>query len=204
MIAAGVGMPLHYLAEPESSTRTTAESAGTPTFKRFKRRQQYLVNVVRTLLHIVITIRRKSRLDLPAHPDIDITAPDITERDNANLAISVQRIWTAFAPIYNAKLIPPKEFIRLVYRFVAETPPENIGDFAPVNVRGGSTKLPPTDPSEQPADPSKDESGVNLPSRRDIICLYHQWPKNVIVFRGCLLYTDFRYHAKLHVCKYFY
>ena len=30
MIAAGVGLPMHYLAEPESSTRTTAEAAGTP------------------------------------------------------------------------------------------------------------------------------------------------------------------------------
>jgi hypothetical protein len=61
---------------------------------------------------------------------------DITEKDNANLAIAVQRVVTAFAPLYNAKLIEPKEFIRLVYRFVAETIPEKIGDFAPVNVRG--------------------------------------------------------------------
>ena len=29
----------------------------------------------------------------------------------------------AFAPIYNAKLVDEKEFIRLVYRFLAETPP---------------------------------------------------------------------------------
>jgi hypothetical protein len=45
-------------------------------------------------------------------------------RDNANLAIAVQRIVTAFAPIYKARLIPPKEFIRLVYRFIAEAEPE--------------------------------------------------------------------------------
>jgi hypothetical protein len=58
MIASGVGIPMHYLAEPESSTRTTAEAAGTPTFKRFKRRQQYLANVVKTLLLTVVAIRR--------------------------------------------------------------------------------------------------------------------------------------------------
>jgi len=76
-------------------------------------------------------------------------------------------------------LIPPKEFIRLVYRFVAETPPETTlaphvhlprtqvpgsaaaGDFAPVNVRGGSTKLPPTDPSEPSSDLSKEDSTAN-------------------------------------------
>ena len=31
MIAAGAGIPLHFLAEPESATRTTAEAAGGPT-----------------------------------------------------------------------------------------------------------------------------------------------------------------------------
>jgi hypothetical protein len=67
----------------------------------------------------------------------------------------VQRVVTAFAPIYNAKLIDPKEFIRLVYRFVAETAPDTIGGFAPVNIRGGGpSKLPTTDPS----DPQKEET----------------------------------------------
>lgn len=151
MIASGVGIPMHYLAEPEGSTRTTAEAAGTPTFKRFKRRQQYLANVVKTLLLTVVAVRR--RTNLPISPNIDIITPDITEKDNANLAIAVQRVVTAFAPLYNAKLISPKEFIRLVYRFVAETMPETIGDFAPVNVRGGGTKLPNIDPS----DPQKED-----------------------------------------------
>jgi hypothetical protein len=104
---------------------------------------------------------------------IDITVPDITERDNANLAIAVQRIVTAFTPLYNAKLIEQKEFTRLVYRFVAETIPESgrqyadpdhIGDcaasprdksrrcidFVPVKVRGGGSKLPNTDPFDPP------------------------------------------------------
>jgi hypothetical protein len=161
MIATGVGIPIHYLAESESSTRTTAESAGTPTFKRFKRRQQYLVNVIRTLLLTVLAIRRKTITNLPLHPDIDIVASDITERDNANLAIAVQRIVTAFAPLYNAQMINPKEFIRFVYRFVAETMSETIGGFAPVNVRGGGSKLPPTDPSEPPTDPSKEDPNAN-------------------------------------------
>jgi len=153
MIAAGAGLPMHYLAEPESSTRTTAEAADAPTFKRFKRRQQYLVNAVQTLLTTVLCIRRKGRPDLPAQADIHILAPDITEKDNASLAIAVQRIVTAFAPLYNAKLIEPKEFVRLVYRFVAETMPEAVGGYAPVNVRGGGSRLPNTDPE----DPKKEE-----------------------------------------------
>ncbi len=40
VIATGAGVPLHFLAEPESSTRTTAEAAGTPTFRNFQDYQQ--------------------------------------------------------------------------------------------------------------------------------------------------------------------
>lgn len=150
MIATGAGLPLHYLAEPESSTRTTAESAGTPTFKRFKRRQQYLVNVVQTLLETVLVLQSRvapeSQLPHLDPGDIRVLASDITERDNASLSISVQRIVTAFAPLYNARLIPPSEFLRLVYRFVAEVPPDSSPAFSPINLRG--TRFPPAEPPE--------------------------------------------------------
>ncbi len=43
MIAAGVALPLHFLAEPESTTRTTAESAGLAVFKHLEQRQQMYV-----------------------------------------------------------------------------------------------------------------------------------------------------------------
>jgi hypothetical protein len=158
MIACGVGLPLHYLAEPESSTRTTADAAGTPTFKRFKRRQQFLMHVIQTLLQTVYDVRRSASQysNLPAAPNIDVMASDISERDNSNLAIAAQRIVTAFAPLYNAKLIDTKEFVRLVYRFVSETMPDYVGSFAPVNIRGGGpTKLPPKDPNEIP-DPTEE------------------------------------------------
>jgi len=125
---------------------------------------------VKTLLQTVAAVRLKAdpgiaSISRPApartvpsaqpagDPKIRILFPDITEKDNASLAIAVQRVVTAFAPLYNAKLIEPKEFIRLVYRFVAEPMPENIGAFAPLNVRGGASRLPNADPS----DPKKDE-----------------------------------------------
>jgi hypothetical protein len=160
MIATGVGIPMHFFAEPESSTRTTAEAAGTPTFKRFERRQQYIINVVRHLLTVAVEIRSRSR-SVVKNLDIKISAPDITEKDNANLAIAVQRITSAFAPLYNAKLIDPKEFIRLVYRFVAETPPEKIGKFVPVDMRGGTSGK----ASGSAALPNKDPSD---PNRKDL------------------------------------
>jgi hypothetical protein len=150
MIAAGVGIPLHYLAEPEEANRTTAEAAGTPTFKRFKSRQNYLKNVLLCVLQAALAVRRQYVANMPAAADLVVIVPDITERDNATLALAVQRFVTAFAPIYNARLVDEKEFIRLVYRFLAETPPEKIGEFAPVNIRGGGAKLPNVDPLDPP------------------------------------------------------
>jgi hypothetical protein len=40
MIAAGAGLPLHFLAEPESATRTTAEAADGAAFRRLEERQR--------------------------------------------------------------------------------------------------------------------------------------------------------------------
>lgn len=128
MIATGAGLPMHYLAEPESSTRTTAEAAGTPTFKRFKSRQQFLRHALANVLQTVIEIRRSYDNTLPTRPQIEISVPDITERDNSNLAMAVQRITAAFIPLYNAKKITAKELIRLVYKFLAETAPKQIPD----------------------------------------------------------------------------
>ena len=53
-IAGGMGYPLHWLAEPESSTRTTAEAAGTPTFKSLEERQKMFLSMLKEILEVVI------------------------------------------------------------------------------------------------------------------------------------------------------
>ena len=60
MIAAGAGLPLHFLAEPESSTRTTAESAGGPTFRHFEQRQELFRWLVGDLARIALRRRAAS------------------------------------------------------------------------------------------------------------------------------------------------
>jgi hypothetical protein len=42
VIAAGAGVPLHFLAEGESATRTTAIEMGEPTRRHYEKRQQYV------------------------------------------------------------------------------------------------------------------------------------------------------------------
>jgi hypothetical protein len=123
MIATGAGLPLHFLGEPESSTRTTAESAGEPAFKRFKARQAYLRGAVRGVLRAALAVYRQNGGRVPAEAEFEVSVPDISGRDNAELAIAVQRVVNAFAPLYNAKLVDAGEFLRLVYRFLGEVPP---------------------------------------------------------------------------------
>jgi hypothetical protein len=71
--------------------------------------------VVRTVLQTVLDVRRRYDTTIPRAEiaQVQVSVPDITEHDNASLAIGVQRIVNAFAPIYNARLVDEKEFIRL-------------------------------------------------------------------------------------------
>ena len=160
MISTGSGLPMHYLSEPESATRTTAEAAGTPTFKRFKRRQQFLVHAVYNILQVALEVRRTHDSRIPRRPVIKVIVPDITERDNATLGMAVQRVTAAFIPLYNAKKITARELIRLVYKFLAEAPPDEIPDEESlIDVKGGAAAQPVGAPPAEP-DPNADPAAA--------------------------------------------
>ncbi len=84
-------------------------------------------------------------------------SPDITERDNATLALAVSRIQPALADLYDRRLIGEQELLRLVYRMAAET-------FDPADAPAQGERRPlspalpraagPRDPGE-PADPDE-------------------------------------------------
>ncbi len=96
MIAAGSGNPLHFLAEPESSTRTTAESAGGPTFRHYEQRQQFFIWMMRDLAQIVV--KRRAHVDSNVRPkaEILVKGTDISARDNAALAVASSTIANSF------------------------------------------------------------------------------------------------------------
>lgn len=52
MIAAGGGVPLHFLAEGESATRATAREMGTPTYRRFVHRQLAFRKIIVDVLSV--------------------------------------------------------------------------------------------------------------------------------------------------------
>ena len=120
MIAAGAGIPMHFLAEPEGSTRTTAEASGGPTFRHFEQRQEYLLWMITDILKIVV--KRKAQFTSRVNQDakIIVRGTDISARDNVALALASNNIYNTAVGLRNKALIDDSEFLRLVYRFAGE------------------------------------------------------------------------------------
>ena len=124
MIAAGVGIPLHFLAEPESSTKTTAESAGHPTYRRYEERQRVLCWILEDLLRVVL--KRKAVFDTSINPNakIIVRGGDIHSRDNLELARAGHQMADIALRMVEKGMIDAPEALRLIYRFIAEKAPE--------------------------------------------------------------------------------
>jgi len=152
LIAVGVGVPLHYLAEPESSTRTTAEAAGTPTFKRFDDRQRQFKYTIDSILHVALSVRRRTDRSLPSDVQIIINAGDVTERDNSLLSLAAARIEPALGDLYDRDLIEESEFLRLFYRMSGELLDErkvpSTGKKKDLNNKPGQRGTTPSEPEE--------------------------------------------------------
>lgn len=121
MIAAGAGIPLHFLAEPESATRTTAEAAGGPTYRRFEQRQEYFLWMIQDILSVVLA--RRGSLDAKVKGDIEftVTGADISSNDNGTLSQAAYYMISILDDLRDRKLITNAEFLRLIYRFFGET-----------------------------------------------------------------------------------
>jgi hypothetical protein len=134
------------LSEPEGSTRTTAEAAGTPTFKTLEDRQRLFLQLIQEVL-LVCVARRAQRGDTSVDPTapIYVTAGDVSERDNASLALATSQVVTAFGQLWAGNLINADEYLRVVYRFAGEVMPADRPDNprVPVKTKG----LPNPDPS---------------------------------------------------------
>ena len=124
MIAAGCGVPLHFLAEPESATRTTAEAAGGPAYRAFEQRQQYFTWLVADILRVCVRRRRLALGPIRGSPspeaEIRVHGADISARDNAALAGAAADMAPVLALLRDRRLIDDEEFLRLIYRFGGE------------------------------------------------------------------------------------
>ena len=121
MIAAGAGVPLHFLAEPESATRTTAEAAGGPAYRRLEQRQRFFCWLMADVAEAALR-RWQWVQGLPVRGGtVRVEAADLSARDNASLAGALAAAVRALLPLWEHKLIDADELLRLVYRFAGET-----------------------------------------------------------------------------------
>ncbi len=120
MVASGSGIPLHFLAEPEGSTRTTAEAAGGPTYRHFEQRQKYFLWILQDILKVVVARRRWVDHGLSKKAEIEVRGADISARDNVSLAMAASNITAVLSELRQRNLIDNDEFLRMVYRFCGE------------------------------------------------------------------------------------
>jgi hypothetical protein len=120
MLAAGSGNPLHFLAEPESATRTTAEAAGGPTFRHYEQRQIFFLWLLADVARVAVARRSHAAPAVPADAPLRAVGSDISARDNAMLAQAAAQIATAFGDLRTRGLIDDAELLRLVYKFAGE------------------------------------------------------------------------------------
>ena len=128
MIACGAGIPMHFLAEPESSTRTTAEAAGGPTYRRLTQRQEFFLWLLKDLLTVVCNRRsltsplvRAGGAGKRFDYQISIQADDISTSDNASLAAAAGDIISVLTQLRDRCLIDDAELLRLAYKFTGES-----------------------------------------------------------------------------------
>ena len=155
----GAGQPLHWHAEPESSTRTTAEAAGAPAFRPMEEDQDDFKDVVIEIISILLKV--KARTDKSINPDaeVEIITPDITQRDNATLALALARSFPALAELYDRHLMDDDTFMKLVYRFMAEPyeGPAPKGKRKPLTAPGTKPTATSPDDEAEPTDPKEAE-----------------------------------------------
>jgi hypothetical protein len=120
MVAVGSGNPLHFLAEPESATRTTAESAGGPTFRHYQQRQIFFLWLIEDIIRVVIRRRKLVESGIDVDTELKVTGTDISARDNAALATAASTIVGAFSELRDRGLIDDNELLRISYRFASE------------------------------------------------------------------------------------
>jgi hypothetical protein len=122
MIAAGAGLPLHFLAEPESSNKSTAESAGGPTYRHFEQRQEFFTWVVTDLARVCVRRRGQVYRRVKDTVQIQVTGADLSARDNAALAIALTSGISALAELRDRCVIDDAELLRMAYKFAGEVP----------------------------------------------------------------------------------
>lgn len=121
-IASGVGIPLHFLAEPESQNKASAEAAGGATYRTFEQRQKAFLWMMEQVIRTAMRRRRLVEHDFPAEAEFKLIGADISGKDNVELSTSAATMSNVATQLRKLGYISKAEFVRLVYKFGGELP----------------------------------------------------------------------------------
>jgi len=123
MVAAGAGIPLHYLAEGESATRATAKEMVGPTVRHYERRQQFYGGV---LVDVVVKMLYRARVQgrLPRTPrggwQVEYSACELTEEDSLQVARAAKQIIGYLSEMTRQGWMTKRKAVEMAYRFAGE------------------------------------------------------------------------------------
>ena len=121
MIAAGAGLPEHYLADGGNANRATAAEMTLPTLLKFQRRQQVMEHLLRTVLDRVIAEAKRAGT-LPAGVDESYTIifPELKVTDHLMLAQATATMVNALASAKEQGWVSDETAMRLLFQFAGE------------------------------------------------------------------------------------
>ncbi len=123
MIAAGAGVPLHFLSEGESATRATAREMGEPTRRAFAERQQVFGTILQAVAREAIRRAVDQGAALPADAPSQVPAPrfpDLTREDNLALAQAAAQIVGALTTAVSRGWLTDGEAAAWLRKFAGE------------------------------------------------------------------------------------
>lgn len=118
-IAAGAGIPLHFLAEGESATKATAQEMGDPTYRHYLGRQLYFGWLVRDLLATALARAKAAGRGVGSY-ELACQFPDVTKADNMEMAQSALMICRALDTMARWEWIDKRSAIEIAMKFAGE------------------------------------------------------------------------------------
>lgn len=129
MIAAGAGVPEHFLGEGGHVNRATAAEMGLPALKRFQRRQEYLRQLLVRIVRRAVRARvRAGALGPRINQAFRVEFDELSDTERS---VELGRAATSFTSALGAAVdrgwLEAEQARRLLLRFLGEAAPERTG-----------------------------------------------------------------------------
>lgn len=123
MVAAGAGIPLHFLGEGESATRATAREMTGPTVRHYEHRQLFFCEMLLDIIgKAAYRARVAGRMRRPRGGDLRLsyTVADLREEDNLQTAQASQAMGEFLVILKEQGWVTDRKAMELAYKFAGE------------------------------------------------------------------------------------